>query len=99
MNREIAKKMFFPDRTRQAIIKNIKTVRGAHFAAPPYRLECTCALLGVITVTSPCDCGYVLNTQPDRKLTTMEFAVNNNNTVRHDLYPYEKMTASFGGIL
>jgi hypothetical protein len=30
---------------------------------------------------------------------TMEFAVNNNNTVRHDLYPYEKMTASFGGIL
>jgi hypothetical protein len=29
---------------------------------------------------------------------TMEFAVN-NNTVRHDLYPYEKMTAFFGGIL
>src|ERR1700745_4070023 len=98
MNREIAKKMLFSYRTSQAIIKNIKTVRGAHFAAPPYRLECTCALLGVITVTSPCDCGYVVNTQPDRKLCSGELAVNNNMVV-HDLYRYEKMTASAGGIL
>jgi hypothetical protein len=51
MNRKIAKKMFFPYRTCHAIIKNVKAVRGAHMAAPPYRLEYTCALLGVITVT------------------------------------------------
>jgi hypothetical protein len=98
MNREIAKKMFFSYRTSQAIIKNIKTVRGAHFAAPPYQLECTCALLGVITVTSPCDCEYVLNTQPDRKLCD-DGTVVNKNMVGNDLYPYEKMTASAGEIL
>jgi hypothetical protein len=98
MNREIAKKMFFSYRTSKAIIKNIKTVRGAHFAAPPYRLECTCALFGVIAVTCPCDRGYVLNTQPDRKLCN-DWIVVNNNMVGHDLYPYEKITASAGGIL
>src|SRR5215471_20594556 len=60
MNREATENMLFANRTSKAIIKNIKTVRGAHVAAPPIRLECTGALLGVIRVTSSCDWRYAL---------------------------------------
>jgi hypothetical protein len=38
------------------------------------------------------------NTQPDRKLCD-DGTVVNKNMVEHDLYLYEKMTASAGGIL
>jgi hypothetical protein len=52
----------------------------------------------VIIVTSLCDCRYVLYTQPDRKLFNDGIVVN-NNIVGHDLYPYEKIAASAGGVL